>query len=266
MDTPYIQIHNVHKEFDSQPVLDDVSIDVQKGESIVIIGQSGCGKSVLLKHILRLIEPDRGAISVDGQNLAELNDGELTNLRRRMGMLFQSAALFDSMTVEENVGLGLREARKYTEDQVLDIVNEKLEMVGLSDAAHKRPAELSGGMRKRVGMARAIAGSPELLLYDEPTTGLDPMTSLTVDAEIIKLRDLERVTSVLVTHQLRDAFYVATHSATPNGNAQPKMTPATAAKIEEADFVMIRDGAVAFEGSADELRRSEDPYLKTFLS
>ncbi|MEO8682063.1 MAG: ATP-binding cassette domain-containing protein, partial [Vicinamibacterales bacterium] len=180
--------------------------------------------------------------------------------------VFQEGALFDSLTVGENVGYKLYEETQMPLDDVRKRVEEVLGFVGLSEHIDKNPSELSGGQRRRVAIARAMAAKPRLLLYDEPTTGLDPMTALTVDAEIIKLRDIEKVTSVLVTHQLRDAFYIATNSAQPNGGKQPAMIAAAEAKIGEADFVMIRDGGISFEGSAEELRQSDDPYLKTFLS
>jgi len=263
---PVVLFDKVCLAFDENVVLQDVSFSVRAGHTKIFLGASGAGKSTILKLMLGLLRPDSGTIWVLGHRVDQMSEQQMMGVRHHMGMVFQEGALFDSLTVGENVGYKLYEETQMPLDEVRQRVEEVLGFVGLSEHIDKPPSALSGGQRRRVAIARAMAAKPTLLLYDEPTTGLDPMTSLTVDAEIIKLRDLERVTSVLVTHQLRDAFYVATHSATPNGNAQPKMTPATAAKIEEADFVMIRDGAVAFEGSADELRRSEDPYLKTFLS
>jgi phospholipid/cholesterol/gamma-HCH transport system ATP-binding protein len=180
-------------------------------------------------------------------------------------MVFQEGALFDSLSVGENVGYKLYEETSMPLDDVRRRVEEVLGFVELGPYIDRMPSALSGGQRRRVAIARAMAFKPKLLLYDEPTTGLDPLTSLTVDAEIIKLRDLEGVTSVLVTHQLRDAFYVATHGAARDGAGHP-IVRATAEKIEQADFVMLRDGKIAFEGSADELRTSDDPYLRAFLS
>jgi phospholipid/cholesterol/gamma-HCH transport system ATP-binding protein len=195
-----------------------------------------------------------------------MSEEQLMGVRHHMGMVFQEGALFDSLTVGENVGYKLYEETRTPLDEVRARVEEVLGFVNLKEHIDRMPSELSGGQRRRVAIARAMAAKPSLLLYDEPTTGLDPMTSLTVDAEIIKLRDLEDVTSILVTHQLRDAFYIATHGAARNGGDDAQIVAADVAKINEADFVMIRDGGIAFEGSADELRRSNDPYLKTFLS
>ena len=242
MDKSFIQIDHIRKHFGTQRVFDDVSFDIALGESIVIIGQSGCGKSVLLKHVLKLINPDAGSITIDGNDLATLDESDLTALRRRMGMLFQSAALFDSMTVAENVGLGLKESRKYSEKEVLEIVEEKLAMVGLSDAIDKRPAELSGGMRKRVGMARAIAGSPELMLYDEPTTGLDPITSDRINNLIVDINDKLHVTSITVTHDMKSASKIADR------------------------IVMLYDGRVQFSGSPEEIQSTDDPVVRQFIA
>jgi phospholipid/cholesterol/gamma-HCH transport system ATP-binding protein len=187
-------------------------------------------------------------------------------VRHHMGMVFQEGALFDSFTVGENVGYKLYEETRQPLHQVRQRVEEVLGFVGLGEYIDKMPSELSGGQRRRVAIARAMAAKPGLLLYDEPTTGLDPMTSLTIDAEIIKLRDLENVTSVLVTHQLRDAFYVATHAASRRANGALDISPASAEKLQQADFVMLRDAKIVFEGSAEELRTSRDPYLREFLS
>lgn len=260
-----IEVRDLWKQFGPKSVLKGVSLTIPDGQALTILGRSGGGKSVLLKHLIGLTRPDRGQVLVDGQDITVMNHDQLAEVRHKFGMLFQMAALFDSMTVGENVGLGLREHRKLPPAEIDARVSELLGMVGLPGIEHLKPASLSGGMRKRVGLARAIAMNPNYVLYDEPTTGLDPITSLTVDAEIIKLRDLENVTSVLVTHQLRDAFYVATHGATSNGHG-PAIVAATPGKVDQADFIMLRDGKVAFEGSADELRASDDPYLRSFLS
>lgn len=236
-----IQIEDLHKQFGGQPVLRGVNLTIERGESVVVMGQSGCGKSVLLKHIMRLMEPDHGRVILDGADLAELRESELTLTRRRIGMLFQSAALFDSMTVAENVGLGLKELREYTSSEITDIVRDKLEMVNLPDVGEKNPAELSGGMRKRVGMARAIAGDPEMLLYDEPTTGLDPITAERIDDLIVRLNTRLKVTSVAVTHDLRSAFKIASR------------------------IVMLHEGRVTFDGSPAEMMRSDIPIIRGFL-
>ena len=195
-----------------------------------------------------------------------MDEEQLMGVRHHMGMVFQEGALFDSFTVGENVGYKLYEETRLPLAEVRQRVEEVLGFVGLAEHIDKMPSDLSGGQRRRVAIARAMAAKPGLLLYDEPTTGLDPMTSLTIDAEIIKLRDLENVTSVLVTHQLRDAFYIATHEARHNGAGEVELVAASEAKVEQADFVMVREGRIAFEGTASDLRNSKDPYLRTFLS
>jgi phospholipid/cholesterol/gamma-HCH transport system ATP-binding protein len=237
----YIRIEEVHKGFHGQQVLRGVTLNIRKGESIAIIGQSGCGKSVLLKHLIRLLDPDSGDVFFEEQSLADLNNRELVSVRQRFGMLFQSAALFDSMTVEENVGLGLAEQRLLPKDQIHDRVMEKLELVRLASAAHKYPAELSGGMRKRVGLARAIANDPEVLLYDEPTTGLDPITSDVINDLIVELNEKLRVTSVAVTHDMRSAFKIADR------------------------IVMLYGGKVEFDGTPDETRSTTNPVVAQFI-
>lgn len=238
----FIRLESLCKSFRQQPVLRGVDLSVAAGESIVIIGQSGSGKSVLLKHLIRLLSPDSGNVIVDGLDISELQPDELAALRRRFGMLFQSAALFDSMTVAENVGLGLVESRRLGRREVDEIVRTKLEMVNLADSADKRPAELSGGMRKRVGLARAIAYDPEVLLYDEPTTGLDPITADMINDLITHLHQSLRVTSVTVTHDMHSAFRIADR------------------------IVMLFDGRVLFSGTPDQIKANDDPYIQKFIT
>jgi phospholipid/cholesterol/gamma-HCH transport system ATP-binding protein len=216
--------------------------------------------------MLGLLKPDAGTVWVLGHRVEAMNEAQLMGVRHHMGMVFQEGALFDSFSVGENVGFKLYEETDMAPDEIRRRVEELLGFIGLKEYIDRMPSELSGGQRRRVAIARAMAASPKLLLYDEPTTGLDPMTALTVDDEIIKLRDLEQVTSVLVTHQLRDAFYVSTQEARKRPDGTVEIGAAAADKIEQADFVMIKEGQVAFEGTAEELRRSQDPYLKTFLS
>ncbi|UCG60887.1 MAG: ABC transporter ATP-binding protein [Candidatus Zixiibacteriota bacterium] len=242
MAAPLIQIEDIHKSFDSLRVLEGVSLNIERGESIVVIGQSGCGKSVLIKHLIRLLEPDSGRVIFDGEDIGEYDFMTLSKLRLRFGMLFQSAALFDSMTVEENVGLGLTETKRYKPGKIREIVNEKLELVGLTGVNHKRPAELSGGMRKRVGLARAIANSPEVLLYDEPTTGLDPITADMINKLIVDLREKLEVTSVAVTHDMKSAFEIADR------------------------IVMLYGGKIEFDGTPDEVRGTTNPVVRQFIS
>jgi phospholipid/cholesterol/gamma-HCH transport system ATP-binding protein len=263
---PVVLFDKVCLSFDDKVILQNVTFSVRAGHTKIFLGASGAGKSTILKLMLGLLRPDSGTIWVLGHHVDRMTEAELMGVRHHMGMVFQEGALFDSFTVGENVGYKLYEETQMPLDDVRARVEEVLGFVGLSEHIDKQPSALSGGQRRRVAIARAMAAKPTLLLYDEPTTGLDPITSLTIDAEIIKLRDLENVTSVIVTHQLRDAFYIATNGATRNHQGEPEIVPADAAKVNQADFVMLRDGTIAFEGSADELRSSTDPYLKTFLS
>ncbi len=263
---PVVLFDKVCLAFDEKVVLKDVTFSVRAGHTKILLGASGAGKSITLKLMLGLLRPDSGTIWVLGHRVDKLSEAELMGVRHHMGMVFQEGALFDSFTVGENVGYKLYEETTLPLDEVRRRVEEVLGFVGLSEHIDKPPSELSGGQRRRVAIARAMAAKPTLLLYDEPTTGLDPITSLTIAAEIIKLRDFERVTSVIVTHQLRDAFYVAVHSARRNGPNEAEIVAADEAKIEQADFVMLKDGGIHFEGSASELRNSTDSYLKTFLS
>ena len=262
---PVVLFDKVNLWFDDKVILRDVSFSVQAGHTKIFLGASGAGKSTILKLMLGLLKPDSGTIWILGQRVDELSEAEMMGVRHHMGMVFQEGALFDSLTVGENVGFKLYEETAMPLDAVRRRVEEVLGFVSLGAHIDKMPSQLSGGQRRRVAIARAMASKPTLLLYDEPTTGLDPMTAITVDTEIIKLRDIERVTSILVTHQLRDAFFVAEHTAEMGGGGAT-LSRAAGHKIEEADFVMIREGKVSFEGTASELKASQDPYLKSFLS
>ena len=263
---PVVLFDKVNLSFDEKVILREVTFSVRAGHTKIFLGASGAGKSTILKLMLGLLKPDSGTIWVLGHRVDLMNEAELMRVRHHMGMVFQEGALFDSFTVGENVGYKLYEETRMPIEEVQQRVAEVLGFVGLAAHADKLPSALSGGQRRRVAIARAMAARPTLLLYDEATTGLDPMTALTVDAEVVKLRDLERVTSVLVTHQLRDAFYVATHEARRTAAGEIELVAAAEAKVEEADFVMIREGRVAFEGNAAELRNTQDPYLREFLS
>ena len=205
-----IETRAIVKNFGAQRVLDGVSLRIARGEAVVIIGRSGCGKSVLLKHLIGLLRPDAGQVLIAGQDITQLPERELLQVRRKFGMLFQGAALFDSMTVEENIAFPLRRQGGLTEAEISRRVDEVLEVVGLPGAGPKTPAELSGGMRKRVGLARAVVYRPEILLYDEPTTGLDPVMSDAIDQLIIRVSARFHVTSVVVTHDLRSMQRVGT--------------------------------------------------------
>lgn len=263
---PVVMFDKVNLSFDEKVILRDVTFAVQKGHTKIFLGASGAGKSTILKLMLGLLKPDSGTIWVLGERVDLMSEDELMKVRQHIGMVFQEGALFDSLTVGENVGFKLYEDTDQPLDEVRQRVEEVLGFVGLADFIDRLPSALSGGQRRRVAIARAMITRPHLLLYDEPTTGLDPMTCLSVDMEIVKLRDRENVTSVLVTHQLRDAFYIATHEARRAADGRVELVAAAQDKIEQADFVMIREGQVAFEGTAADLRNSADPYLRTFLS
>ena len=264
--SPIVVFDKVSLAFDDKVILRDVSFTLIMGHTKIILGASGAGKSTILKLILGLLKPDAGIIWVNGERVDDMTELDLMKVRADLGMVFQEGALFDSLTVAENVGYKLYEETTMAVDEVRRRVEEVLGFIGLAEYIDRMPSELSGGQRRRVAIARAMAAKPRVLLYDEPTTGLDPITASTVDDEIIKLRDLENVSSILVTHQLRDAFYVATHEALRRDDGLMRIGRADADKCEEAEFIMLRDGRVAFEGHAEELRTSGDPYLKTFLS
>ena len=264
---PIIVFDQVHLAFDDKVILNNVSFTLRTGHTKIFLGASGAGKSTILRLILGLLKPDAGEIFVNGERIDNMSEDGLMTVRGDLGMVFQEGALFDSLTVRENVGYKLFDELYWPIDRGNARVQEVLGFIGLADFIERMPSELSGGQRRRVAIARAMAAKPRILLYDEPTTGLDPITSITVDEEIIKLRDLEGVSSILVTHQLRDAFYVAEHTAVRRGN-DIEFEKASAQKCDEAEFIMLRDGKVAFEGNAGELRAAakQDPYIEAFLS
>jgi len=236
-----IECRNVWKSFYRKGVLRGVNLTIHPGETVVVIGQSGSGKSVLLKHIVGLLVPDRGNVLVDGVDVGRLAHKKLFELRMRFGMVFQSAALFDSLTVEENVGLAFREHTDMSDEDIARVCTEKLHMVGLDSVADKMPAELSGGMKKRVGFARAIAMNPQCVLYDEPTTGLDPIMADVINNLIVKLSHELKITSVVVTHDLASAYKVGHRIA------------------------MLHEGAVIFTGTPDEVKRTDNPTVSQFI-
>ena len=262
---PVVMFEGVSLAFDDKVILREVSFTLLTGHTKIFLGASGAGKSTILKLMLGLLKPDEGVIWVNGERVDTLTEAEMMKVRDDLGMVFQEGALFDSLSVAENVGYKLYEETDMAIDDVRKRVEEVLGFIGLGEHIDKMPSELSGGQRRRVAIARAMSYKPRILLYDEPTTGLDPITADTVDDEIIKLRDLEGVSSILVTHQLRDAFRVATHEAIREGS-QIRIVPADPKKAEEAEFIMLKDGRVHFEGHAAELRGTRDPYLKNFLS
>jgi phospholipid/cholesterol/gamma-HCH transport system ATP-binding protein len=263
--SPIVVFDKVTLAFDDKVILQDVSFTLITGHTKIFLGASGAGKSTILKLILGLLKPDAGIIWVNGERIETMRENELMKVRSDLGMVFQEGALFDSLTVAENVGYKLYEESSMPLDDVRRRVEEVLGFVGLAEHIDKRPSELSGGQRRRVAIARAMSFKPRILLYDEPTTGLDPITANTIDDEIIKLRDLENVSSIVVTHQLRDAFRVATHEAIRQDD-RIHIISADPDKSEEAEFIMLKDGRIHFEGHAGELRATKDPYLRTFLS
>lgn len=235
-----IQLIDVYKSFGPKKVLNGITLDVHEGETMVIIGFSGSGKSVLIKHIVGLLEPDSGVVKVDGQVVASMSRRELYAMRAKIGYVFQFAALFDSLTIGDNVAMGLRKQR-LPERDVRSRVAQALELVDLPGLEHRYPAELSGGMRKRVGLARAIALRPKYMLYDEPTTGLDPVTSAVIDQLMCRMRDQLGVTGIVITHDMRSAYTVGTRIA------------------------MLYEGRIRQVGTVDEMRNSEDPVVHQFV-
>ena len=262
---PVVMFDQVQLAFDEKVVLKNISFTLISGHTKIILGASGSGKSTILKIITGLLHADKGVVWVNGQRVDQLSEREMMSVRADLGMIFQEGALFDSLTVRENVGYKLYEESDMPIAEADTRVAEVLGWVGLGEYIDRMPSELSGGQRRRVAIARAMAFKPRILLYDEATTGLDPITATTVDEEIIKLRDLEHVSSIVVTHQLRDAFYVATHMAERDADGKVRIVPATPQKEREAEFIMIRDGVIIFEGDADALRTSKDSYIQTFL-
>src|SRR4051812_22581633 len=264
---PIVVFDGVWLAFDEKVILRDVSFTLQTGHTKIFLGASGAGKSTILRLMLGLLTPDKGRIFVNGEQIEAMSEDELMRVRTDLGMVFQEGALFDSLTVRENVGYKLLDELHWPIEKANPRVDEVLGFIALSEFIDRMPSELSGGQRRRVAIARAMAAKPRILLYDEPTTGLDPITSLTVDEEIIKLRDLEGVSSVLVTHQLRDAFFVAEHTAVRQGG-DVTFERATRDKCDQAEFIMLKEGRIAFEGNASELRDAakRDEYIQSFLS
>lgn len=237
-----IEILDLKKKFNNNLVLNGLNLKVQTGQTCVIIGRSGCGKSVLLKHIVGLLKPDSGKVLVDGKEVAALQELELTALRSKISMVFQGGALFDSMNVAENVGFGLFEHTHITQKEILDRVEESLSLVGLGGIGNLMPSELSGGMKKRVALARAICIKPQILLYDEPTTGVDPITADSINELIRSLHDKLKVTSFAVTHDMRSAYHIADKIA------------------------MMYKGKIVLEGTSEEIQKTTDPVVHQFIN
>jgi phospholipid/cholesterol/gamma-HCH transport system ATP-binding protein len=262
--TPAVVFDKVSFAYDDHVVLRDVSFAVPKGSMRILLGASGAGKSVVLKLILGLLRPDGGSIFVNGERIDQMPELELMRIRGDIGMLFQETALFDSLTVADNVGYRIREETRMPPDQVERRVTEVLGFIGLGEFPERMPSELSGGQRRRVAIARAIASKPNLLLFDDPTTGLDPVIANTVNDEVVKLRDLEHVTSILVTHQIRDAFYVTRHEAVQH-EGRIEIVDTRGPEDERARFLVLHEGRIYFEGSGTELLASTDAYMREFL-
>src|SRR6185437_9577217 len=238
---PLIELRNVYKRFGKLLVLNHVNLSIEEGKSLVVLGASGSGKSVMLKHIVGLLKPDEGEVWFDGRRIDNLSERDMSSVRQQFGFLFQQSALFDSMTVEENVAFPLVEHTTKSKEEIDRIVTHKLTMVGLPETRKKMPDKLSGGQRKRIGLARAIALDPRVILYDEPTTGLDPIRADVINELILKLRRETKVTSVVVTHDMNSAFKVADR------------------------IVMLYQGNLIFDGTADQIQKSADPIIQHFV-
>lgn len=263
-DEPVITFENVEIAFD-HPVLEGISFQLPRGETKILLGTAGTGKTLILKLVLGLIKPDAGRITVLGEEVTRMREQDLFELRRNIGMVFQESALFDSLTVEENVAYRLIEETGRITDEIHSRVLEALRFVELERTVELFPAELSGGMRRRVAIARAIITQPEILLYDSPTGGLDPVTSNTIIELVVKQRDVYRTSSLLVTHRLQDAFTMASHYF---DREQNKMVPVADSNVRDlhTKFLILRDGKIIFEGTAAELLRCTDPYIREYLS
>jgi phospholipid/cholesterol/gamma-HCH transport system ATP-binding protein len=262
-----IEFREVTKSFDDEVVLKDISFNIAKGETKIIVGESGSGKSTILKLILGLIKPDAGRIVIEGNDITRMTERDLVTIRSGIGMIFQEGALFDSLTVRENVGYRLFEEGRMSEEEIEIAVLQLLGFVGLEDSIDKMPAELSGGMKRRVGIARALVGTPKIVLYDEPTAGLDPITKRTIVELMIKLRDLEGVTSVFVTHDLAAASIIASEFATTKEDGQVYIeSHDDSICLLNINFIMLQNGSICFEGSYQEMMSSELPYVRTFIS
>jgi len=236
-----IEIQHLKKSFGANEVLKDISMKINKGENLVVLGKSGSGKSVLIKCMVRLIEPDDGTMEILGENIEDLNGKELNVMRKKIGFLFQSGALYDSMTVRENLLFPLRDSKKVLSEEKKRLVEEALQNVGLEDTIDKMPSELSGGMRKRLGLARTLILKPEIILYDEPTTGLDPITSKEISELILSIQKKYNTTSVIITHDI------------------------ACAKITANKMVVFKDGGIAAEGTFNELEKSDDKWIRSFF-
>ncbi len=262
-----IRFENVYKSYEGQAVLSDLSLEVREAETKVILGGSGSGKSTLLKMVLGLVRPDSGKVLVQGVDVSRLSATELFPIRRQIGMVFQESALFDFLSVGENVAYRMREDGELPTAEIESIVRQVLGFVGLEEDIDKITTELSGGMKRRVGIARAIVGRPHILLYDEPTAGLDPITARTICDLVIKLRDLEGVASIFVTHDLNSAMHLANEFAILEENGQISFRAEDDQFcLINTSFAILKNGQLLFEGTDDELKASDDEYIREFLT
>src|ERR1041384_5987261 len=262
---PAIEFRNVTIEFDDRKILNDLSFKVMKGETKIILGGSGCGKSTTIKLVLGLLKPDSGQVLVDGEDITNHNEVRMMNVRRKIGMIFQEGALFDSLSVYENVAFKLHE-RGVPEDEVENEVRRMLRFVNLEDAIDKMPSELSGGMRRRVGIARALVGDPKIVMFDEPTAGLDPPTARTICELAMKLRDLEDVSSIFVTHEMNNLDYLCSEYAVVDEEGKVVFEKeGEKLCLINSKVLMMSDGRVIFSGTDESLRLSEDQYIQKFL-
>jgi len=262
---PVIKFENVSIAFEDKAVLDGISFHLPRGETKAVFGVAGSGKSTMLKLGLGLLKPDAGAIYVLGNDITEMREEELFELRRKVGIVFQESALFDSLSVRENVAFRLMEEGNISDDEIERRVREVLSFVELEHTLDRFPAELSGGMRRRVAIARAIITEPEILLYDSPTAGLDPVTSTTIVELIVKQRDVYKTSSLMVTHRLQDAFVMASHYFDRQANQMRRLPPGERGEVPMS-FLILRDGKVIFDGDAQELANSKDEYIREYIS
>ena len=262
---PVLVFENVSVGFEGKPVLEGISFQLARAESKAIFGVAGSGKSTILKLAMGLLKPDEGTIYAMGENVTTMKEDDLFELRSKIGIVFQESALFDSLTVRENVAFRLMEEHNLSGDEIERRVREALSFVELERTINMFPAELSGGMRRRVAIARAIISHPELLLYDSPTGGLDPVTSTTIVELIAKQRDVSKTSSLLVTHRLQDAFLMATHYFDPKTNCMRPLPPGVQREMSTT-FLILREGKAIFDGDLQELRASKDEYIREFIS
>jgi phospholipid/cholesterol/gamma-HCH transport system ATP-binding protein len=262
---PALEFRDVHLSFDDKKILNGVSFTVRRGETKIILGRSGGGKSTTIRLVLGLLKPDSGQILVDGEDITHYSEVEMMEVRHKMGMVFQEGALFDSLSVYDNVAYRLHE-KNVPEEEVEKEVRRMMRFVDLEDAMDKMPDELSGGMRRRVGIARALVGDPKIVMFDEPTAGLDPPTARTICELAIKLRDLEDVSSIFVTHEMQNLEYLCSEYATVNENGEVVFElEGEKLCLINTEIIMLRDGEIIFSGSDEQIQQSQDPFIRKFL-